>query len=570
MSKKLLVILFLFSLTVPEDGLSTPQRDSLNVNSYQDWLLEVRHGLNMTADIVSKEASSAQNNVIKCLTPHWVHALNSTGNQPNDISELFKEFENIEIQNEEDYISPSGKFRLNFTRSGGHAVPLDDTNNSGIPDYIELAAAYADSSYRYMVTTLGYVDPVLPTMPYLIRFRQINVYGFTQSSGSTSFIVVHRNFEGFPPNDDEDGNELGALKVTIAHEFKHAIQYATTRWQGESGQVRWIEMDATMMEEVVFHNVNDYINYLDICQTDACSIFRDPNRSTPGSYYHATWKLYYSKAIEPEFWVDVWNELQVSPATIRMVEAMKTVMDYRGLNFADEFTRNHLWHFNSGPNASPGYGFTDAKKFPSALKIDEGFVQGILQFLPNRSGGRAAQYLSIDRSDLTPGVIEVNANFGVDTAGLGMLLYNNDGSVTEVVVSAVASGGSGFLRLLPGVISQSIERVGIVFANVDSESQDMSYMIRVMEVSDNILLLSNYPNPFLSRTIIPFVLTELSNINIEVFDTQGRFIDRIVSKEMTAGFHEVVFENRGLASGVYYYRITSESGIQTGKMLLIN
>jgi hypothetical protein len=570
MPHKLLFILFLFSIIVLEDGLSTPQSDSLSVKSEQEWLQEVRHGLNLHTGFVSKDASSAHDHLIKCLTPHWVHASNSTGQQSNDIAELFKAFENAEIQNEEDYISPSGKFRLNFTRTGGHAVPQDDTNNSGIPDYIELAAAYADSSYRYMVTTLGYADPVLPSTPYLIRFRQINVYGFTQSSGSTSFIVVHRNFEGFPPNDDEDGDILGALKVTIAHEFKHAIQYATTRWQGESGQVRWIEMDATMMEEVVFHNVNDYINYLDVCQTNACSIFRDPNRSTPGSYYHATWKIYYSEAIGPEFWVAVWNELQLSPSTTGMIEAMKIVMGQWGLNFANEFTRNHLWHFNSGPDANEGYGFPDSQKFPMAQKIDESIELGTSRFLPNKSRERSAQYLSLEKSALPGGIVDVYAKFNINTAGLAMLLYYSDGSVTEYVVSASAIDSSGFLRLLPGVTLQNVERVGIVFTNVDNVAQDISYMVSVRDVSDNILLLSNYPNPFISQTKIPFVLTESSNIVLDVFDIHGRFIDRLIKNEMGAGFHEVVFENKGLASGVYFYRITTETGNHTGKMLLIN
>ena len=53
--------------------------------------------------------------------------------------------------------------------------------------------------------------------------------------GST-IIVLHNNFINFPSNTDPDGVVLGAAKVTAAHEFQHAIQYATSNWsEGVAG-----------------------------------------------------------------------------------------------------------------------------------------------------------------------------------------------------------------------------------------------------------------------------------------------------------------------------------------------
>jgi hypothetical protein len=569
MSKKLLLITITTILCFNQ-GISNPHSDTLKVMSSVEWIKEVRHGLNVQTGIATKDVDPIPSTLIKCLTPHWVHAIESSDEYAKEIISLFKEFENIEIQNEEEYLSPSGKFRLNFTRIGGHAVPLDDSNNSGIPDYIELAAAYADSSYRYMVSTLGYVDPVLPTSPYLIRFREINSYGFTQSSGTTSFIVVHRNFDGFPANDDEDGDVLGALKVTIAHEFKHAIQYATTRWQGESGQVRWIEMDATMMEEVVFHDVNDYINYLWGCQPNACSIFRDPNRSTPGSYYHATWKLYYSEAIEPEFWVDVWDELRASPLANGMIESMKTVMEQRGLNYAEQFTRNHLWHFNSGPDAAQGYGFPDSQKFPTAQRSNIIVEIDSLKSLSSRSRERAAQYLIIDAGLLPRGNVGVSVKFSINQVGLGLVLYNSDGSVTEFVEASRASDGVGFIRVSPEVNWLNVDKIGIAIANIDDFEQDLSYIISVREIPDNFTIYPSYPNPFSSRATIPFYIPEPSNIRVDIFDIQGRLVERLVDTNLGAGFHDVTFHGYNLSSGIYFYRIISDRKLLTGKMIHID
>ena len=105
---------------------------------------------------------------------------------------------------------------------------------AGIPDYIYRAAFAADSSYRYQVDQLGFSD-FSKTTPYDIRFDNFGFYGTTTSSGSTSYIKVHNTFIGFPENSHPEGNQVGALYVTIAHEIKHAIQYEANRWRGECG-----------------------------------------------------------------------------------------------------------------------------------------------------------------------------------------------------------------------------------------------------------------------------------------------------------------------------------------------
>src|SRR5699024_1043671 len=110
--------------------------------------------------------------------------------------------------------------------------------------------------------------------------------------------------------------QAGAIKVTVAHELKHAIQYATTQWKGETDL--WAEMDATLMEEVVYDPVNDYYNYLD----DSESIFSNPQKSFyPGSYYHVSWALFFEERYGPEFWPSVWSQIEADP-NITLIEAL--------------------------------------------------------------------------------------------------------------------------------------------------------------------------------------------------------------------------------------------------------
>ena len=136
--------------------------------------------------------------------------------------------------------TPGGHFRLHFDTSGTNAIPTADNDFNGIPDYIDRAAGIADSSWRYEVNQLGNLPPPSDGVNgggldlYDIYFQKISAYGFTSIdipgpnpwNDYASFIVIHCSFAGFPPNHDPEGNVIGALKVTTAHEFYHAIQFA--------------------------------------------------------------------------------------------------------------------------------------------------------------------------------------------------------------------------------------------------------------------------------------------------------------------------------------------------------
>lgn len=121
--------------------------------------------------------------IIKCLTPNLIVAQQSQGFESEQVLQSFKEFNDTEIENIENYMSPSGRFLLIYSRSGADQVPSEDINQNLIPDYIEKAAEYADESYDYLVNELGYTNPLIPGSPYEIRFRQINSYGFTHQPG---------------------------------------------------------------------------------------------------------------------------------------------------------------------------------------------------------------------------------------------------------------------------------------------------------------------------------------------------------------------------------------------------
>lgn len=82
-------------------------------------------------------------------------------------------------------------------------------------------------------------------------------------------------------------------------------------------------------------------------------------------------------------------------------------------------------------------------------------------------------------------------------------------------------------------------------------------------------LKQNYPNPFNPLTKIQYSIPKSENVKIIVYDFLGREITTLVNEFQNTGNYEFVFDGNGLASGVYFYKLISDSFKETKKMLLL-
>lgn len=451
--------------------------------------------------------------ILRCLTPLLIEVeqgKTSTQKMHPQLQEFMKAAPEIA---QAQYMSPSGRFVLHYDITGTHAVPLDDTNESGVPDYVEFAAIYADSSYNYLVLELGFVDFLIEDRPYDIFFRNFPFYGLTRTitisengnSISTTHIEVHHNFNGFPPNQDPDSQQLGSLKVTIAHEMKHAIQYATNQWRGNAGTINWVELDATMTEEIVFPTVKDYINYL----SSSGSVFRGAHNGIPGSYEQATFGLYYVERFGPAFWVDVWDEIYRSPL-LNMFTAMQRVLSARGYDFATEFANNMKWHMAAGTRSRPGFGFQDRVLYPNVTLSQSASALPYVSPMPTMRAYSARFYEvsapEVPEGSAAMGILRASSNqslaavgFGSDASVQSTLLNSTDHPTFEAVhtdwdwetldnlgLILVNTGGStgSTTQFLAGMASEnrSIMPYGDMNRDGRTNSADMDeIMMRVLQ-----------------------------------------------------------------------------------------
>lgn len=89
------------------------------------------------------------------------------------------------------------------------------------------------------------------------------------------------------------------------------------------------------------------------------------------------------------------------------------------------------------------------------------------------------------------------------------------------------------------------------------------------EMPTTYALYQNYPNPFNPTTNIRFSIPQSGNVKLVVYDVLGKEVSTLVNNYLNAGSYNFDFNARGLASGIYLYRLETGNFVKVNKMLLI-
>jgi len=94
------------------------------------------------------------------------------------------------------------------------------------------------------------------------------------------------------------------------------------------------------------------------------------------------------------------------------------------------------------------------------------------------------------------------------------------------------------------------------------------------ETPDAHYLGQSFPNPFNPTTTIAFGLKAPSHVSLRIYDVSGRLVRVLVEKGYTEGHYREQWDGRDrnglpVASGVYFYRLTTGAFAQTRKMVLL-
>lgn len=79
----------------------------------------------------------------------------------------------------------------------------------------------------------------------------------------------------------------------------------------------------------------------------------------------------------------------------------------------------------------------------------------------------------------------------------------------------------------------------------------------------------NYPNPFNPTTEIRFALPVDGNIALKLYDILGREVRTLAEGYYVKGYYNLNLDATSMASGVYFYRLTSAEFSAVKKLMII-
>lgn len=121
--------------------------------------------------------------------------------------------------------------------------------------------------------------------------------------------------------------------------------------------------------------------------------------------------------------------------------------------------------------------------------------------------------------------------------------------------------------------------------NIEGQSSWVSYRLKQVDLSGNYryytenrvvlnsparyVLEQNYPNPFNPETNISFSMPADQNVRIFIYNQLGELVESLLDGPMKAGYHTITWRPEGLATGVYYVRLTAGDYISVRKVLYL-
>jgi hypothetical protein len=173
----------------------------------------------------------------------------------------------------------SDHFCVHWVKTTDDAPPLADANHNGRPDYVETMSQVFEHVYAVENVQLGWKPPKSDgslgcgdnapencagkTDVYIKEIGSQGIYGYAapdpdqNSFHQYAYLVMDDDYNAtqFPRY---EGDPLQPMEVTAAHEYNHVLQF-----NYDTAQDTWMfESTATWMEDRVYTDVNDYIQYL--------------------------------------------------------------------------------------------------------------------------------------------------------------------------------------------------------------------------------------------------------------------------------------------------------------------
>ncbi|MBI5192642.1 MAG: hypothetical protein HZA08_04260 [Nitrospirae bacterium] len=313
------------SAVIRQDSLPEEFKSRVPIKSATGIMMEARSNRHLLSSNNSAYLSGIRSNAVSALYNNREHKGILSRDLKDDGAPLY---ENITIL--QSIVSPARHFRIHYTTDNTNcdpntsgscdAVPSADNNNNNIPDYVDNFAIILDNVWKKEIEELGYDAPPSDGTEggdclLDVYLADLNAYGYTQLDAnmpvSSVYLILENDFYGF------SSSQINSMMVTAAHEFFHTIQFQITDNIDLYGW--WMEASATWMEDEIYPDVNDYVNYLD-------RWFQNPGlplytyEYDVFQYGTSVWIKHLTEKYGSKFVYDVWNNIKNGDSAITGIE----------------------------------------------------------------------------------------------------------------------------------------------------------------------------------------------------------------------------------------------------------
>ena len=230
-------------------------------------------------------------------------------------------------------------------------------------------------------------------------------------------------------------------------------------------------------------------------------------------------------------------------------------------NMTEEYGTSLMVNYVTGDGHAPYAGvyrfttedFSMSEYLEFFLKADaSNRTLAILIFEPNGHYWRYDHVLSKNEPELIR--IPINSFEPGDTASA--INMNQISEISFNILQGAGELGQGTIYL---------DDINFVIPAIETGIQKGGDKI----VPSKFSLMQNYPNPFNNRTVLNYTLQNDCDVKLILYNVLGHRVKTLVDKNQHAGTYHVRFDATGLATGVYYYRLSAGDHEQTKKMLLL-
>jgi hypothetical protein len=249
---------------------------------------------------------------------------------------------------------------VHWAAPGNDAPPATDADLNTYPDWVDAALATSEHVWDAEVIAMGYRAPRSDLSSpghgpdgkldiYISNLGNDDLYGYCTSDDpalntpgtftASAYCVVDNNYtEAIFRNHTPIQN----LKVTLAHEFFHAVQFAY-----DIGEDTWLmEGTATWMEDQVYDGINDNRQYLQSSQLKYPWVPLDHSARCCFQYGSWIWFRFLSETMGAGVIQKIWDRADAAAGgpDDYSTQAVRRVLAAHGTTFRKKFASFAVWN----------------------------------------------------------------------------------------------------------------------------------------------------------------------------------------------------------------------------------